>query len=173
MEWRAASRFPGEPGCGMAPAFSHSVLKVSVCRPAPAVVRRCDFAEKFYAKPFTGQPNYFRSSAPTAWCSRFAPPARRIGTETESLSSRPRMQCQYEHPKFGRPTKGPDGVGRTLLSTAFDSDLIYVLPRLSSRDHGTAAALGGPILARSLRDSLLLQLLVGLVGAGDCPFLDS
>src|SRR4029077_4140084 len=140
-------------------------------RQAPAVVRRCDFAEQFYAKPFTGQPNYFRSSAPTAWCSRFAPPARRIGSEMYSLSSRPRMPSQYEHPKFGSPTKGPDGVGRT-LSAAFDSDFIYFLPRLSSRDHRTAAAVGGRIFAPSLRDSVLLQLLVGLAGAGDCPFLD-
>ena len=48
-----------------------------------------------------------------------------------------------------------------------------VLPRLSSRDHRAAAAVGRGVSARSLRAAVLLQLLVGLAVADHRSLLDS
>src|SRR5712692_5287535 len=76
------------------------------------------------------------------------------------------MQCRSDHPRFSNPNL----VNLRFRSPRRGPD---VLPSLSSRDHRTAAAMGGRVSARSLCDSFLLQLLVGLVLARDGFLLDS
>ena len=83
----------------MVPACFHCARKISGWRKQAAVARRYGFAARFCARLFTAPRNCCRSSAPTAWCCPFAPPARRTGAEMWTLSSRRRTRCRSEHPR--------------------------------------------------------------------------
>ena len=126
LSWRSKGRsgallrsLPGEPACGMVPACSHCVPKIFG---SPTCGRQwCKstrFAARFCARHSTGPPNCFRSSAAMAWCSRSAPPARRIGAEMWTSSSRRQTQCRSEHPRSSHG-KDLNVCGRTLLARRF------------------------------------------------------
>ena len=103
-----------------------------------------------------------RLNVPTAWCFRIRAASREAGTARWTWNSLPPMRSV-------RPRNGL----RCGVAPCPQLDWTNVLPRLPSRDHCSAAALGGGVSAPPLRSSFLLQLLVGLAVADHRPFLDA
>ena len=118
--------------------------------------RRCAFAARFCARHFTEPPNCCRSNAPTDLLLSVRTASRENWNGDVDLEFSPADAVPVDREISRRQSESAD-----------------VLPRLSSRDHRAAAAVGGRVPARSLRSAFLLQLLVGFAVAGDRSLLDA
>ena len=123
LSWRTGLR-------GWPRPVSRCVLKISGSARAPAAARQCAFAARFCARHFTEPLNCCRSSAPTAWCSRCAPPARRTGAEKWNSSSLRPTRCRSEHPRSQRKPSIRNEPGLDLMFSRAYRAAITVPPLL-------------------------------------------